>query len=74
MKNAIFWRSLKHILAIEVATLGSCEFLEVADGQACKKPNKPQTLAFYMYKATRLRHRMTPAIFDSNDDIHNAQG
>ena len=44
--------------AIEVATLGSCEFMEVADGQACKKPNKPQTLAFYMYKATRLRRRL----------------
>lgn len=43
--------------AIEVATLGSCEFMEVADGQACKKPNKPQTLAFYMYKATRLRRQ-----------------
>ena len=35
----------------KVATLGSCEFMEVADGESCKKPDKPQSLAFYMYKA-----------------------
>ena len=35
----------------KVATLGSCKFMEVADGETCKKPDKPQSLAFYMYKA-----------------------
>ena len=45
--------------AIEVATLGSCEFMEVAEGQECKKPEKPQTLAFYMYKAPRLGRTAT---------------
>jgi len=42
-----------------VATLGSCEFMEVADGESCKKPDKPQSLAFYMYKAAGPNYPMS---------------
>lgn len=54
-----------------VATLGSCEFLEVADGQACKKPNKPQTLAFYMYKAAGPDY---PKIFNQTGSLGSLGG
>ena len=49
----LFFSTVKQCFVLaQVATLGSCEFMEVADGQGCKKPNEPQALAFYMYKAT----------------------
>ena len=48
--------------------------MEVADGESCKKPDKPQSLAFYMYKAKSqqltLCTRFTrPEKTDSSDSL-----